>query len=529
LTNYEHFLVANICGASSKRAVGLARDFDDARSGSLLPMFDSPLIDAGLIRIFRFRTRGFLRMEESDGAVPPVPPKDGCYLYVHIPFCEVLCPFCSFHRVPHRHPQARAYFSALREEIYLYHRAGYRFSGVYIGGGTPTIEPEELVELIEFVRGLFDVREISVETNPKDLWPPLLELLRRAGVTRLSVGVQSFDDQLLRAMGRFEKYGSGAEIVEHVRAAAGMFPTLNVDLIFNQPQQSLASLERDLEIFRSLGANQISCYPLMSSPGVRRKMSGTMGVPDPARRRTFYQTIVRRLAPEFVPTSAWCFSQRGCGGDEYIVAAENYVGVGSGAFSYLDGTLHATTFSLPAYERRIAQGRTGIVTRHQLSTTDAMRYALLVRMFGLGLDREWALRRYGPKFFRRLWGELRTLEVLDAARPDERGWQLTERGRYWLMLMMSEFFESVNTYREAMRLHMHEEGEPSPSAGGSAVASPDGLAPVGWRGSGAAATGRMLNAPRNANAEPGRGRKMVKRQDMHSFGQRFVSQRFAVR
>jgi coproporphyrinogen III oxidase-like Fe-S oxidoreductase len=425
-------------------------------------MFDSPLTDALLLRIFRFRTRGFLRMEEAAGEIPPRPATGGCYLYVHIPFCEVLCPFCSFHRVQHCHEQARRYFAALRDEIRLYADAGYEFSGVYFGGGTPTIEPEELTETIALVRGRFAVREISVETNPKDLRPAVLATLRAAGVTRLSVGVQSFDDALLQEMDRYEKYGSGAEIAEHIRAAAGLFPTLNVDLIFNQPHQSLASLERDLEIFRSLGANQVSCYPLMTSPTVLRRMSDAMGTPDRRRLRTFFQTIRQRLAPDFAPTSAWCFTRAGEGSDEYIATAENYVGVGSGAFSYLDGTLHATTFSLHAYEQRIAQGLTGIVARHQLSAADQMRYALLVRMFGLGLDREWALRRHGKKFFRTVWGELRTLELLGAARRTERGWQLTERGMYWLMLMMSEFFEAVNGYREAMRVHAGLEREAAP-------------------------------------------------------------------
>jgi coproporphyrinogen III oxidase-like Fe-S oxidoreductase len=371
----------------------------------------------------------------------------------------VLCPFCSFHRVQHCHEQARRYFAALRTEIGRYHAAGHTFTGVYFGGGTPTVEPEELLETIDMVRLLFGVKEISVETNPKDLRAPFLELLRRTGVTRLSVGVQSFDDRLLRDMERLEKYGSAREIAGHLAGAAGLFPTLNVDLIFNQPHQTPASFERDLVLVRELGVTQVSCYPLMSAPSVRRRMAGAMGLPDRRRLREFYRAILRGLPPEFQPTSAWCFTRRGTAGDEYIIAAENYVGVGSGAFSYLDGTLHATTFSLATYEQRIAAGLTGIVTRHALGATDQLRYALLVQMFGLGLDRAWAERRYGKKFFRRLWGELRTLEWLGAARRGPEGWRLTERGMFWLMLMMSAFFESVNAYREAMRAHVQLELE----------------------------------------------------------------------
>jgi coproporphyrinogen III oxidase-like Fe-S oxidoreductase len=223
----------------------------------------------------------------------------------------VLCPFCSFHRVQHCHEQAVRYFASLRAEIRLYHAAGYGFAGAYFGGGTPTTEPEELAETIRLVRSLFGVTEISVETNPKDLRPEVLGRLRAAGVTRLSVGVQSFDNTLLGEMDRREKYGSGEEIAASIRRAAGMFATLNVDLIFNQPHQSLASFERDLEIFETLGANQVSCYPLMTSPTVRRRMSGVMGLPDSRRLREFYRIILRRLVPQYSATSAWCFTRRG--------------------------------------------------------------------------------------------------------------------------------------------------------------------------------------------------------------------------
>ena len=157
------------------------------------------------------------------------------------------------------------------------------------------------------------------------------------------------------------------------------------------------------------------------------------------------------MKPEFAPSSAWCFTRRGQASDEYIVEADFYVGVGSGSFSYLDGTIYATTFSLPAYEKRIAEGLTGITALSRLSELEQMRYSLLVKMFGLRLDRDWALQRYGPRFFRRVSAELRSLEWLGAAQRDERGWQLTERGLFWLMLMMAAFFESVAKCREAMR------------------------------------------------------------------------------
>jgi menaquinone C8-methyltransferase len=426
----------------------------------LLPnraLWRSNLVDRFLLSAFRFRTRGFLRMQEAQRAIPPVPKRGVGYLYLHVPFCETLCPFCSFHRVQHCPTRARLYFQSLREEMRCYHRSGFQFSGAYFGGGTPTVEPDELVQTIELARALFGVRDISVETNPKDLRPEILEPLRNAGVTRLSVGVQSFDDRLLKEMERYEKYGSGLDAREHIRHAVGLFPTLNVDLIFNLPHQDLASLERDLETFCTVGANQVSVYPLMSSPDVSRRMATATGLPDRRRLRQFYETILKRLLPEFRASSAWCFTRRGRCSDEYIVEADFYIGVGSGAFSYVDGTLYATTFSLDGYEKRIAQGLTGITVQNRLSELDQMRYSLLVKMFGLHLDREWVLRHHGSAFFRKMWGELRTLEVLGAATRDGTGWRLTERGMYWLMLMMCAFFESVSEYRASMRAHVQEE------------------------------------------------------------------------
>src|SRR5512141_2333813 len=192
-----------------------------------------------------------MRFAEDDASdVMPTAPAGPCQLYVHVPFCEVLCPFCSFHRVRYNPSKTRRYFDALRREIRLYHDLGFRFSDVYVGGGTPTVDTDELLETLDLVRNLAPVRAMSIETNPNHLEPAVLQRYRDAGVTRLSVGVQSFDDGLLAGMDRLEKYGSGAVIRERLAAAHGIFPTLNVDMIFNLPGQTLAMLETDLAMLR---------------------------------------------------------------------------------------------------------------------------------------------------------------------------------------------------------------------------------------------------------------------------------------
>jgi hypothetical protein len=176
------------------------------------------------LHVLRREYAGAMRFDEDDAAeVMPAAPAAPCQLYVHVPFCEVLCPFCSFHRVRYNESKTARYFKALRREIQLYHAAGFRFRDVYVGGGTPTVHPDELLETLGLIRSLSPVRTVSIETNPNHLEPDVLARYRDAGVTRFSVGVQSFDDGLLAGMDRLEKYGNGVQIRDRLAAVRGIF------------------------------------------------------------------------------------------------------------------------------------------------------------------------------------------------------------------------------------------------------------------------------------------------------------------
>ncbi len=414
------------------------------------------MLDGLIDATFRHAARRTMRLGQSDGIVHV--PETPVFLYLHVPFCEVLCPYCSFHRVRYEEDKARQYFSALRREIRHYHERGYVFNGVYVGGGTPTVLPEELAATLALVRELNPVlREASVETNPKDLCDDVLTMLEAAHVSRLSVGVQTFDDGLLREMVRLEKYGGRAEILDRLAAAAGRFQILNIDMIWNLPHQTAAMLEADIDTLLETPANQVSFYPLMSAPSAARKMARTLGLPGHGRVRDFYGRILTRLEAGFVPTSAWCFTRGDKGIDEYIVDAVNYVGLGSGAFSYVDGTLYATTFSLQAYVDRIKRGLSGVTGSRRLDERQRMRYDLLVRLFSLRLEKEWVRARYGQRFERALIPELFGLKLLGAVVEDERGWSLTRSGMFLWVRMMSAFFESVDAFRDQMRRHLRDE------------------------------------------------------------------------
>jgi coproporphyrinogen III oxidase-like Fe-S oxidoreductase len=395
--------------------------------------------------------------EDDASEVMPAPPSRPCQLYVHVPFCEVLCPFCSFHRVRYNQTKTVRYFEALRREIRLYHEAGFRFGDVYVGGGTPTVDPEELLGTIASIKSSSPVQTISIETNPNHLDPSVLHRYRDEGVTRFSVGVQSFDDGLLSGMERLEKYGSGAEIRERLRAVRGIFPTLNVDMIFNLPGQTMSMLDADIDVLLDLDVDQVSFYPLMTATTARHKMQKTMGLADESLRHAMYERILDRLLPRYRASSAWCFSRGEAMFDEYIIDQDDYVGVGSGAFSYVAGHMYSTTFSLNHYCRRIERGQSGVTQRRTLGARERMRYDYLVRLFGGALRREDIAARYGKAFWLRLAPEIVAMRLLGATRHDADALRLTRRGMYCWVLMMAEFFNSVNNVREHMREHIRSE------------------------------------------------------------------------
>jgi coproporphyrinogen III oxidase-like Fe-S oxidoreductase len=302
---------------------------------------------------------------------------------------------------------------------------------------------------------------IAVETNPNHLREPLLSELVDAGVTRLSVGVQSFEDRLLRQMDRYDKYGSSAQIRERLGEARGRFRTLNVDMIFDLPSQTLEDLDQDLSVLRQLEVDQVSFYPLMTAPTARRRMERTLGHAGASRRRQFYERILERMAPAYRPSTAWCFSRVNEGAppavDEYIVNQEDYVGVGSGAFSYVDGTMYSTTFSINQYMQRIGRGQSGITQSKPLRAKERMRYDYLVRLFGLELSRDAIRRKYGASFWRLMAPELAVMRLVGATRHERDAIRLSKRGMYYWILMMAEFFNAVNLFRDQMRLHIREE------------------------------------------------------------------------
>jgi menaquinone C8-methyltransferase len=411
------------------------------------------LIENIISSVTRKKNEKYLRFSPGTSYALPAKKADNIplLLYLHVPFCEELCPYCSFHRIVFREDLTRTYFKALRKEITMYKDHSYDFQALYIGGGTPTVLIDELSATIELIRKTFSVSEISVETNPNHLTERNMEILKEAGVNRLSVGVQTFDDDILKAVERYHKYGSGKEIREKLFSLKGYFDTLNVDMIFNFPTQTGQMLEEDLSVLLSLQADQITYYPLMVSASTQNVMGRKLGMVNYNRGNDFYNTIAGALGQEYRASTAWCFSRNDAMIDEYVVNYDEYAGLGSGSIGYLSGSIYANTFDIEDYIRRIEKGEFAITARRDCSLKEKLLYDFLMKLFGLTLDLDELNRKHGVNASRYLLPEILFFIITGGLKKNGNILALTDKGRYFWVVMMREFFTSVNNFRDYCR------------------------------------------------------------------------------
>lgn len=191
-------------------------------------------------------------------------------LYVHVPFCVRKCSYCAFYSVPLKNSKVQDYLKGLTKEISLRKKDALKgVSSLFIGGGTPTaLAEEELDVFLALLKQGFPIPEAAeqtIEGNPGTLTQGKLQILRRAGINRISLGVQSFDDSLLRRIGRIHTVQDVREGVRLIREAG--FRNLNLDLMFGLPGQTLEDWQDTLKQAVQLGPEHLSIYGLMVEEG----------------------------------------------------------------------------------------------------------------------------------------------------------------------------------------------------------------------------------------------------------------------
>lgn len=278
-----------------------------------------------------------------------VPDAGSANLYVHLPFCRQICPHCPYNKVLLRQHRVVGYGSALQRELvgYLRRPRVPRVQTIYFGGGTPSQTPELIEHVMAAVQPILaNGAEVGVEVHPADASPQLLQRLRRTGVNRVSLGIETLRPDLLRKLGRRYTPDEGIESIRSARAAG--FDCVDVNLIHGIPGQSAAEATADATICAASGVDQISAYPLFSfahtSVGRRRASR------YPERERLRAQKGVARTCRDhgLERTSVWSFTRAGVA-PYTTVTREDYVGFGAGAGSKVGGIFWFNTFSVPDY------------------------------------------------------------------------------------------------------------------------------------------------------------------------------------
>jgi len=358
-------------------------------------------------------------------------------IYVHLPFCPYVCPYCDFAKWAYDAPAAERYVRALEAEIAA--SPAVQGTSVFFGGGTPnTYAPERIAALLERLRERFAIpadAEVSLEANPDRALTEGLAVLRRAGIDRLSFGVQSFDAAELRALGRGHSAEDVAEAVRRARDAG--FTNVSLDLMFGTPHQTEASWSRSLDAAIGLGVEHVSTYGLTieeGTPYARWQAREPAAFADQDLDARLYALAIERLGAagyEHYEISNFARPGYRCAHNAVYWNNGAYLGLGVGAASYLDGVRSTHTRDRAAYEAATLAGAPIPGSAERLEGDAAAGEAIMLALRTCeGVEARAFRERYGIDVLTRYDRTVADFTAAGLLAADERGFRLTVRGRF---------------------------------------------------------------------------------------------------
>ena len=289
-------------------------------------------------------------------------------LYIHIPFCVKRCHFCAFYLVMQEERRIERFLGALEIELAFYaaqlNRAGQQVSTVYIGGGTPTaVSSVQLAHVLARVAMKFSLTmdcEVTVEATPESLTTEYLDRLREAGVTRLSMGIQTFEEQERIRLGLSSNEEEATAGIGLVKQAG--FTNFNLDLIYGIPGQTVLSWERTLRQAYELEPTHLSCYALALEKGTRFDSAFRRGELDLIETEVERQlqaqaiTLLEVAGYARYEISNWVKPGHACRHNRRYWQGQDYVGMGPSAQSYLSGCRFGNVANLDQYCQQLENG-----------------------------------------------------------------------------------------------------------------------------------------------------------------------------
>lgn len=294
-------------------------------------------------------------------------------LYIHIPFCDRICNYCDFTAFQGANSKIKEYVEALKKEIELKGNKNFLIDSIFIGGGTPSfIDGKYIFEILEKVKENFivlDNIEISIETNPKTFDKRKLEYYKSAKINRVSIGVQSFNDVILKELGRNHNSKEAFDSIELVKKYDF---DINLDLIFGYQSQTIEDILYDLEMVKNINPEHISYYALIIEEKTKFKAlqnAGKLDFLDEETERKLYHLIVEKL--EEMGMNQYEVSNFAKVGKESVHNkkywnCKEYLGLGISAHSYLNDERFSNTVNLSKYIKELQNGNIPIDFREKL-------------------------------------------------------------------------------------------------------------------------------------------------------------------
>jgi oxygen-independent coproporphyrinogen-3 oxidase len=306
--------------------------------------------------------------------------------YIHVPFCRRRCGYCNFTVVAGRDDLVDDYLRAVDIELsWLEHPRP--IDTIFFGGGTPTqLSAAQLERLFRSTRKWFTLAEgfeFTVEANPADLTPDKLDVLLQSGMTRISLGVQSFDDTKLDRLERDHRRPDALRTIAQCRER---FASVAIDLIFATPAERLETWEEDLRTAIETGPDHISTYALTFEKGAAfwgRRERGQLPAANEELERAMFDAAIDALTAagyEHYEVSNFAHPGRRCRQNEAYWKGRGYFAVGPGASRYVDGFRETNHRSTTTYLRRVLAGQSPVAERDNLGREDRARERLVFQL-----------------------------------------------------------------------------------------------------------------------------------------------------
>ena len=382
---------------------------------------------ADLTRIYlTHSTKPFIFTNDFDKVLPY--DEDSEFgLYVHIPFCKSICDFCPYCKVIYDEETANVYIDALIKEIHL---VGKQWNGrrkatsLYFGGGTPALLADRITDIIAALTEHFIITDgIGIELHPDNVNVSVLKTLKSAGVDKISIGIQSFQDKYRRVLQRrkfdIKDMSNALNEVE--------FETVSMDFIFALPTQTFRDLKNDIDMAFANGANHIAIYPLIDFTFTKNKVPA---MPKKEKRKLLDDITNYCISKGYVRKSIWTFASEESASYSSMTR-DNFFGFGCSATSLFKDQFKINTFSVLEYCKRIDANILPTALTNRFVKRQRMVYYLFWKLYSTRLDPK-EFEEFFNVPLNKVYGlEFWLLRVLGFLVKDEKGYEMTLKGAFY--------------------------------------------------------------------------------------------------